>query len=136
MIDVPVIVAALVALLVLLGAALALIGSLGLLRLPTFYERVHPPTMGATLGVGFTLAASMLLFSVLESRPVLHEIVIGVFMVVTTPVTYMLLVRAAVHRDPAGREKATTQRRDDAPIPAPGDAAGGWHHRRDRAGLP
>ena len=106
MIDVPVIVAALVALLVLLGAALALIGSLGLLRLPTFYERVHPPTMGATLGVGFTLVASMLLFSVLESRPVLHEIVIGVFMVVTTPVTYMLLVRAAVLRDPRGRASA------------------------------
>ncbi len=41
----------------------------------------------------------MLLFSALESRPVLHEILIAVFMVVTTPVTYMLLVRAAVHRD-------------------------------------
>ena len=41
----------------------------------------------------------MLLFSALESRPVLHEIVIAVFMVVTTPVTYMLLVRAALHRD-------------------------------------
>src|SRR6185312_5631243 len=72
-------VAALVALLVLLGAMLALIGSVGLLRLRTFYERIHPPTMGTTLGVGFTLVASMLLFSVLESRPVVHEIVITVF---------------------------------------------------------
>jgi multicomponent K+:H+ antiporter subunit G len=125
MTDVPPIVAALVALLVLLGAALALIGSLGLLRLPTFYERVHPPTMGATLGVGFTLVASMLLFSVLESRPVLHEIVIGVFMVVTTPVTYMLLVRAAVLRDPNGRDKATGKRREDAAIAERGDPAGG-----------
>ena len=126
MIDVPVIVAALVALLVLLGAALALIGSLGLLRLPTFYERVHPPTMGATLGVGFTLAASMLLFSVLESRPVLHEIVIGVFMVVTTPVTYMLLVRAALHRD--GGERAT--RGAESP-----DGAGAGTEDRARATL-
>jgi multicomponent K+:H+ antiporter subunit G len=125
MTDVPPIVAALVALLVLLGAALALIGSLGLLRLPTFYERVHPPTMGATLGVGFTLVASMLLFSVLESRPVLHEIVIGVFMVVTTPVTYMLLVRAAVLRDPNGRDKATRKRLEDAAIAERGDPAGG-----------
>ena len=97
----PPVVAAVVALLVVLGAALALIGSFGLLRMPTFYERVHPPTMGTTLGVGATLAASMLLFSVLESRPVLHEIVIGAFVIVTTPVTFMLLVRAAVHRDPA-----------------------------------
>ena len=124
MTGVPPIVAALVALLVLLGAALALIGSLGLLRLPTFYERVHPPTMGSTLGVGFTLVASMLLFSVLESRPVLHEIVIGVFMVVTTPVTYMLLVRAAVHRDPVGRERATMPRREDATVAERGDPAG------------
>jgi multicomponent K+:H+ antiporter subunit G len=99
----PPVVATLVALLVVLGAAFALIGSFGLLRMPTFYERVHPPTMGTTLGVAATLAASMLLFSVLESRPVLHEIVIGVFAIVTTPVTFMLLVRAAVHRDASDR---------------------------------
>jgi multicomponent K+:H+ antiporter subunit G len=36
---------------------------------------------------------------------VLHEIVIAAFVVVTTPVTYMLLVRAAIERDAAGREK-------------------------------
>jgi multicomponent K+:H+ antiporter subunit G len=101
----PPVVAALVALFALLGAAFALIGSFGLLRLRTFYQRVHPPTMGTTIGVGFTLASSMLLFSVLRSRPVLHEIVIAVFVIVTTPVTYMLLVRAAVHRDQAaGRD--------------------------------
>lgn len=105
----PVTVAAVAALLVVLGAALALIGSFGLLRLPTFYERIHPPTMGTTLGVGFTLSASMLLFSVLESRPVLHEIAIAVFATVTTPVTYMLLVRAAVHRDRTQGEHGTAE---------------------------
>ena len=89
----------LVALLVVLGAALALIGSIGLLRLGTFYERVHPPTMGTTLGLGCTLLASMVLFTTLESRPVLHEIVIAVFMTMTTPVSFMLLLRAALHRD-------------------------------------
>jgi multicomponent K+:H+ antiporter subunit G len=94
-------IAGVVAVLVVLGAALAFLGSIGLLRLGTFYERVHPPTMGMTLGAGCTLAASMLLFSVLESRLVIHEIAIAVFVVVTTPVTYMLLVRAALHRDRA-----------------------------------
>ncbi len=97
-------VAAAVALLVVLGAAIALLGSIGLLRLPTFYERVHPPTMGTTLGVAFTLAASMLLFTALESRPVIHEVLIGVFTLVTTPVTYLLLMRAAIRRDRAARE--------------------------------
>ena len=85
--------------LVLAGALLAFVGSLGMLRLGTFYERVHPPTMGTTLGTGLVLLASMLHFTALESRPVLHEVVIGVFMTLTTPVTYMLLVRAALHRD-------------------------------------
>ena len=107
----PPVLAALVALLVVLGAALALIGSLGLLRLGTFYERIHPPTMGTTLGLGLILAASMLLFSALESRPVLHEIVIAVFIVVTTPVTYMLLVRAALNRDRAEGDNPVARRK-------------------------
>jgi multicomponent K+:H+ antiporter subunit G len=89
------------ALLVLGGAVLALIGSIGLLRLKTFYERVHAPTMGTTLGTGMVLIASMVLFSALESRPVLHEILIGVFMTLNTPVTFMLLVRATRHREQA-----------------------------------
>jgi multicomponent K+:H+ antiporter subunit G len=100
------VVAALVGVLAILGAALALVGSFGLLRLPTFYERVHPPTMGTTGGAGLILAASMLFFSALESRLVLYEVVVAVFMVVTTPVTYMLLMRAAVHRDRALRSDA------------------------------
>jgi multicomponent K+:H+ antiporter subunit G len=93
------VIAAVVGLLAIVGSGFAFIGSLGLLRLPSFYERVHPPTMSTTAGVGLTLAASILLFSALQSRPVLHEIVIAVFTVVTTPVTYVLLVRAAVLRD-------------------------------------
>lgn len=102
--------------LVVLGALLAFSGSLGLLRLKTFYERVHPPTMGTTLGTGLILIGSMLYFGALESRPVLHEVLIGVFMTVTTPVTYMLLVRAALHRDQAeGRD----------PLSAPEEEEGG-----------
>jgi len=97
----PLLVGVLSALLVVLGAAVALIGSFGLLRLRTFYERVHPPTMGTTLGVGCIVAASILRFSAIEGHPVLQAILIAVFAIVTTPVTYMLLVRAAVHRGEA-----------------------------------
>ncbi len=101
---------AVVSLLVLAGAALVFLGSLGLLTLKTFYERVHPPTMGTTLGTGLVLIASMVFFSVQESRPVLHELVIAAFMTITTPVTYMLLVRAALYRDRAeGRDPLQTE---------------------------
>lgn len=88
----------LAALLVLAGALFAFLGSLGLLRLPSFYERVHPPTMGTTLGTALVLAGSIVYFSALQSRPVIHEILIAILMTVSTPVTYMLLVRAALHR--------------------------------------
>ncbi len=100
--------ALLTALLLLLGAALALIGSFGLLRFGSFYERIHAPTLGSTLGIGFVLIASMLFFSVLQSRPVLHEVLITVLMVVTTPITLMLLARAALYRD-------RTEGNDDVP---------------------
>ena len=53
--ELPAWTALLTALLTLLGAALALIGSLGLLRLKSFYERVHAPTLGTTLGTAFIL---------------------------------------------------------------------------------
>jgi multicomponent K+:H+ antiporter subunit G len=97
--DVPAWVALPVALLLVSGAGLALTGSIGLLRLRGFYERVHAPTLGTTLGIGCVLLASTLFFSALQTRPVLHEVLIGAFMVVTTPVTLMLLSRAALYRD-------------------------------------
>jgi len=111
------------AVLVLLGAVLALVGSLGLLRLETFYDRVHAPTMGTTLGTACVLAASMLLFTASEARPVLQEVVIAIMMTVTTPVTFMLLVRAALYRDqaegsdPTGSEK-TPGNPPESPSPA------------------
>lgn len=91
--------ALLTALFVLVGAGLTLVGSVGLLRLKSFFQRVHAPTLGTTLGTGSILIGSMLYFSVLEARPVLHEILIGVFVTVTTPVTLILLVRATRHRE-------------------------------------
>jgi multicomponent K+:H+ antiporter subunit G len=97
--DLPIWAALLVALLLLIGTGLCLTGSLGLLRLGNFYERVHAPTLGATLGAGCVLFASMIFFSVLQTRPIVHEVLIAVFVTVTTPVTLMVLVRAAVHRD-------------------------------------
>ena len=87
------------AMLLLLGAGIALIGSFGLLQLRSFYERVHAPTLGTTLGSGCIVFASMIYFSALQSRPVLHELLIVVFAVVTTPVTLLILVRAALLRD-------------------------------------
>ena len=79
-------------LLILGGAVLAFGGSLGLVRLGTFFERVHPPTMGTTLGTALVLAGSML------HSGSLRELLIALLMAVTTPISYILLVGAARRR--------------------------------------
>lgn len=84
--------------LLITGGLLALTGSLGLLRLRSFYARMHGPSMGNTLGTGCVLIASMLVASALAHRPVVHEILITLFMVMTSPVTAMLLMQAALYR--------------------------------------
>lgn len=88
-----------VAVLALAGAAISLLGATGLIRLSTFYERVHAPTLGATLGMLLVLAASALHFGVFHGRWLPRELLIAGFLTVTTPVTLALLARAAVFRD-------------------------------------
>jgi multicomponent K+:H+ antiporter subunit G len=80
------------------GGLLAAIGALGVLRLPNFFMRMHPPAMGSTLGAGCVLLASILVSSAAASRPVVHALLITLFVVMTAPVTAMLLARAAVYR--------------------------------------
>lgn len=103
--DLPIWAARLTAFLVLLGAVITLAGAIGLARFRSFYDRVHAPTLGATLGAGCILLGSIVCFSVLETRPVLHEILIAVFLTVTTPITLILLARAALYRDRSEGDK-------------------------------
>jgi multicomponent K+:H+ antiporter subunit G len=86
------------ALLFICGGLLALLGSLGLLRLRSFYARMHPVTMATTLGAGCVLIASMLVSSALLHRPVIHELLITFLVLVSSPVSAMTLTRAAMHR--------------------------------------
>ncbi|MCR6671722.1 monovalent cation/H(+) antiporter subunit G [Devosia ginsengisoli] len=93
--------AILVAILVLAGAAITLIGTVGLIRFPTFYMRIHAPTLGSSLGAALVLLASSLYFSIALARPMLHEVLIFACIIVTTPITLMLLARSALYRDRA-----------------------------------
>lgn len=90
-------------LLLVLGGIATLLGSLGLLRMKLFYDRMHPPSMGNTLGAGCILLASMLISSALAQRPVVHEVLITVLLVSTSPITAMLVMQAARHREVARR---------------------------------
>lgn len=102
--------ALLTAFLVLLGAGLTLIGAIGTLRFGTFFERVHASTLGTSWGTGAIALASIVCFAALGSRSVAYEILIGVFIAITAPVTLMLLSRAALYRDRTGGIKGIPAR--------------------------
>ena len=94
------------AILLMVAGLLAAIGAYGLLRLPDFFKRMHPSAMGSTLGAGCVLLASILVSSATAGRPVFHALLLTLFIVITAPVTAMLLARAAVYR----RERRTRAR--------------------------
>lgn len=97
--ELPAWAALLVSFLLLLGGSISLIGALGLLRLRHFYMRMHGPAITITLGIGAVLIASMVYFTVLRERLVIHELLITLFIMLTAPVVSMLLMRAAAYRD-------------------------------------
>jgi multicomponent K+:H+ antiporter subunit G len=105
--QIPAWAALLAALLLALGATIVLIGALGLVRLRTFYQRIHGPAITITLGAGGILLASMVVFTAAQSRPVVHELIIGGFLLATAPVVSMLIMRAAVYRDLRTRRRDT-----------------------------
>ncbi|WP_350283200.1 monovalent cation/H(+) antiporter subunit G [Nitrosomonas sp.] len=97
--DLPIWATLLIALFLLIGAGLTLIGSFGLYRLRSFYDRIHAPTLGTSWGTAGIATASVIYFSVVESQLVLYQLLIGIFVMATTPVTLILLSRAALYRD-------------------------------------
>lgn len=121
--DLPLWAAITVSALIVFGAILALIGSIGFLRFRSFYERLHAPALAASWGTGAMVIASMLYFTVSGSRPVVHELLIGLFVTLTTPVTSMLLGRAALHRDRAEGNPGIPA--DPVPYPVLDDKAKG-----------
>ena len=97
--NLPLWLACLIGALIVIGATLTLLGAFGFARLPNFYDRLHAPALGTSWGTAGIALASMIYFSVIGEKLVLHELIIGVFVMVTTPVTMMLLGGAAYARD-------------------------------------
>ena len=90
-----------VAVLVLVGAAFTLVGSIGLARLPDFYTRLHGPAKATTLGVGSLMLASLVFFTARTGVLSVHEVLITLFLFITAPVSAHLLAKAAMHRQEA-----------------------------------
>lgn len=97
-VDLPLWAQILVAALVFLGALIALMGSLGLLRLKSYFERVHAPSIIATMGCWLIMHATWIYFSVSGQGFVMHSVLIAIFVAVTVPITTIFLMRAALFR--------------------------------------
>lgn len=97
--ELPLWISTSVAILLVISGIFSLLGSFGLLRFTNFYPRVHAPTLGNTLGVTCLLLCAVLMSSYLEQRPVVYSLIITIFLIVGSPVTAILLMKAALKRD-------------------------------------
>ena len=84
------------AILLVIGAVLMLVTSLGLMRMPDIFTRMHAATKGASLGVALMLLATALVFG--ETRVSLKGAATVLFIFLTAPVAAHLLGRAAYAR--------------------------------------
>jgi multicomponent K+:H+ antiporter subunit G len=101
----PVLVEALVAALILVGAFFLLVGALGLARLPDMMRRLHGPTKATTLGIGALLIASMVYFAGVRGSFSIHELLITLFLFLTAPVSAQMLAKAHILRARSERER-------------------------------
>jgi len=85
--------------LLIVGAIFVFVGSLGLAKLPDFYTRLHGPTKATTLGMSCLLVASMVLVTYQQGYLSLHELLIGLFLIITAPVTAHMLAKTGMHHE-------------------------------------
>lgn len=86
-------------LLIILSGVITLIGTFGLVRLSHFYSRMHAPTLGNTLGVFCLLVACVLIFSLTSKQLLIYPLIISILLIITSPVTAIFLMRAAIKRE-------------------------------------
>jgi multicomponent K+:H+ antiporter subunit G len=86
------------ALLVVLGGVSALVGSVGLVKLRTFFQRVHAPTLAYTSATWSLTLATIVQVSFARDQVFVHALVVTVLLALTAPVTTIFLMRASLFR--------------------------------------
>ncbi len=75
-----------VSILLVFGSAFVLLGSVGIVKLPDVYARLHAPTKATTLGVGALLVASAVQHSALREGVSGQELLVTGFFFLTAPI--------------------------------------------------
>jgi multicomponent K+:H+ antiporter subunit G len=124
----------LVSALIVLGSAFALIGSWGLVRLPSLMERLHGPTKATTLGLGAMLVSSVIYFQLIRGEWTTHEMLVSVFLFITAPISANLIAKVHLHRL---RQAETSESAGPAGTPAPPAPGIEWAtHEAPHEGTP
>ncbi len=108
------------AVLLLIGLGFTLVGSIGLVRLPDFYTRMHAPTKATTLGVSSMLAAAALTLPGGALAVGLKALLAIALLFLTAPIGAHMLAKAARG---AGVRPARPPAIDEVP-PAPVERRG------------
>jgi len=87
----------LIALFWLAGALFALLGAVGLLRMPDVFTRMQASTKASTLGLGCLLLGAALQMG--DFGSLIRVASIGAFVLLTTPVAAHVIARAAYFAD-------------------------------------
>lgn len=95
------------------GGIFGIVGSYGLIKLPDPMTRLHAPTKATTLGIGGVLIASMIYIFATEGRVSAHELLITLFLLLTSPITALFIAKVHLHM----RERPET-------LPKPDEGAG------------
>lgn len=120
--------------LIVLGGGFALVGSWGLVRLPSLMERLHGPTKATTLGLGGTLVASVVWFQFVRGEWTTHELLVSVFLFVTAPISANMIAKVHLLRL---RQGDASEPAGPAGAPSPPAAGVDWAtHEAPRPGTP
>jgi multicomponent Na+:H+ antiporter subunit G len=100
------------------GSAFALLAAIGVLRMPDVFTRMQASTKAATLGLGCLLIGAALQFGDVAS--LIRVVSIGAFILLTTPVSGLVIARAAYFADvPLWDGTVLDERRDHTAVYPP-----------------
>jgi multicomponent K+:H+ antiporter subunit G len=104
-----------ISILLLIGGFFILVGSIGLVKMPDFFMRLHGPTKATTLGMASLLIAGIIFFSTTQPGISAKEILISLFLIITAPISGYMMIKSAIHHklDSIERTKGKENIEDD-----------------------
>lgn len=104
-----------ISILLLIGGSFVLVGSIGLVKMPDFFMRLHGPTKATTLGMASLLTAAIVFFSTSGEGVSVKELLISIFLLLTAPISGYMMIKSAIHHklDTIERTKGKDNIEDD-----------------------